>query len=308
MTHSKDRTTKPHREGGRFGPWLQPWCLAVVSSLLILNGCRSGPSSDLPDESFNIHHFTLAPITSDPATRPTDSRSHRRDLLYVYLDLYRLRVPFGAISADPTFWKKVDEDSLNPSQRQVLFRNGIRMGIASVDQWDYFKGLIDLYPSRTQKSTLTGGDGQGIEIPFKNGVAGQTIFYFDRDGRLHGRSYDSVDDLLAVHFQPSVRAWANVRISLCPILRATRRRLEYTAMNNAQEVQYTTPETLYDLGLVADLAPGEFLILAPSPQAIYPTRLGHLFLVEEEPSERYEQLLLIVPHVYRAKEQHQARR
>jgi hypothetical protein len=271
---------------------------------LALSACHAiPPQSPLapPPGRINVHNFTLVPITSDPATQPANVLRH--DPIYIFLDMYRLRLPFGAVSANDAFWAQVNERALGAPQSRLLFRNGIRAGTASVDHWDYFKCLIDQYPTRSQKSTLTGGDGQGVELEIRSGVAAQTIFYFDGDGQLHGRTYDTADDLLAIHFQPSTRAYANVRISLCPIIRATRKRLEYTPLNNPRQVQYVTPEKLYDLGLTADLPPGQFLILAPSPEAQYPTRLGHVFLVEDGSAERYEQVLIIVPHIYRAEEQ-----
>jgi hypothetical protein len=270
---------------------------------LLLGGCGADTPAQLPRDHVKIQHFTLIPITADPATQPVNEDNRHDEPIYIYLEMYRLRLPFGAISGNDAFWKDVNEQALGATQSRLLFRNGIRTGTASIDNWDYFKKLIDQYPTRSQKSTITGNDGQAVELEIRNGVTGQTIFYYDRDGHLHGRTYDTCDDLLAIHFQPSIRAWANARISLSPIIRATRKRVEYTPLNNPAQVEYVAPEKLYDLGLSADIPPGQFLIIAPSSEAKYPTRIGHVFLVEDAPAGRYELVLVIVPHIYRAREQ-----
>lgn len=270
-------------------------------SLLLLalaGGCASSLHPP-PAGNVDMRTYTLIPIASDPSTQPSPA-AHRHDPVYIYLDFYRLRVPYGAISANDAFWEKVDEHSLPASMHQLLLRNGIRTGTAPIDQWSYFKKLIDLYPTQSQKSTLTGGEGQGVELSIRSGVQAQTLFYFDESGRLHGRTYESCDDLLAVHFGPSAKAYAYVRISLCPVVRATRKRLEYTLMNNQQQVQYTVPQKIFEVGLTADLPPGRFLIVAPSAEASFPTRLGNVFLTETGSAERLETVLIIVPHVYRA--------
>lgn len=272
-------------------PWI---CLALI-------GCRSSGNQNQALGLPKVHHFTLIPITSDPSTQP--AIEGRKDPIYMYVDLYTLRVPLGAISANPAIWEKVDRETLGAAQGRLLRRNGIQIGTATVDQWDSFKALIDQYPTVTQASKLTGGEGQGVELRLKEAVPFQTLFYYDPQGRLHGRTYDQADDLLAIHFQPSKKFYAYVRISLSPIIRSTRKRLAYTALNRPQTFEYVEPEHIYQLGLKAEVPPGRFLIIAPSDQAVHPTRLGHLFLIQDTPAERFEKVLILVPHVFRAVEQ-----
>src|ERR1041384_915951 len=54
----------------------------------------------------------------------------------VNLSIYHLRVPLGTVSASEDFWKRVDEHALDVSTYDVLYKNGIRVGLASMADLD----------------------------------------------------------------------------------------------------------------------------------------------------------------------------
>jgi hypothetical protein len=96
--------------------------------------------------------------------------------------------------------------------------------------------------------------------------------------------------------QPAPRKKDTVRMTLCPVVRTTRRRLEYSALNREEgEVKYTHPEHLYDLNLRVDVPMEMFLVVAPSGEATWPTSVGNNFLVSEGAADRMETVLLMVP-------------
>jgi hypothetical protein len=90
-----------------------------------------------------------------------------------------------------------------------------------------------------------------------------------------------------------------MRVTLCPVVRATQKRLEWSPLNNELEITYTAPQRLYDLNLRTDVPLNSFLIVAPSSEATWPTSIGNNFLVTPGDADRMETVLLVVPAAMR---------
>ena len=110
------------------------------------------------------------------------------------------------------------------------------------------------------------------------------------------------ENLLALTFQPTPRHAGAMRIALCPTVRSTQKRLQYTATNNEVEVTYTAPQRIYDLNLRTDVPIENFLIVAPSSDASRRTSIGNGFLMTAGSAERLENVLLIIPRSMRVEE------
>jgi hypothetical protein len=93
-----------------------------------------------------------------------------------------------------------------------------------------------------------------------------------------------------------------MRVALCPTVRATEKRLQYTATNNEVEVTYAAPQRIYDLNLRTDVPFENFLIVAPSSDASRKTSIGQGFFMTAGTAERLENVLLIVPRSIRVEE------
>ncbi len=271
--------------------------------LCVLTGCQV--AAPQPSEKPPVQ-LELVPITGgDQATvapKSLDPRSANA-AVYAYLDIYQLSVPYGAISGNEQFWKRISEQSVDIMTYDLLYKNGIRVGEASLSDWDYFKPIINQYPTTSRTSTLTNTPGKAMEIEIKKDIPGQTLFYFNNYDMLQGRTYDQSDNLLAVSYEPAPRRFGAVRVTLCPVIRATRKRLEFTVRNDEREIQYVTPERLFDLNLTADVPPGHFLVVAPSPQALDATSVGRAFLTLDGKTERLEEVFLVIPRAFTAKVQ-----
>jgi hypothetical protein len=87
-----------------------------------------------------------------------------------------------------------------------------------------------------------------------------------------------------------------VRISMCPVVKTMRTRLEFTEKGTEREFTYTKPERIYDCNLRTDVPPGHFMIVAPSEEATRSSSIGNSFLLNEGPTERLESVLLFVPN------------
>jgi hypothetical protein len=212
------------------------------------------------------------------------------------VDFYQLTVPFGTVSRNEQFWKRVDEQVVDVATYDLLFRNGIRVGQAPIAEWDHFRAIMEQHPTFTKANTLVGAEGKPVELPMRKEVPWENIFYFNADNEPVGRTYEQSENFVTLTFQSAPRKPDTMRLALCPVVRATRRHLEYSSMNNELgEVKYVAPERIYDLNLRTDVPVGNFLIVAPSQQANWPTSIGNAFFVNDGAAEKMETVLLIVP-------------
>src|SRR5205809_6283326 len=124
------------------------------------------------------------------------------------------------------------------------------------------------------------------------GVPYQTISYFDNDNELRLTSYDRCDNLIVMSYQPTPRKLGSARISLAPMVRTTRKRLEFSpAGNEEREIVYRSDEAFY-LNINVDVPVNHILVMSPS--AVAPgdqTSLGHTFLTKDGAAERLEQVI-----------------
>jgi hypothetical protein len=213
------------------------------------------------------------------------------------VDLYQISVPLGAVSRNVKFWKRIDETCVDVATCDLLQKNGIRVGVAPTSEWDYFKHIMEQRPATSKLNTLLGpgGAGQPIELPVRRKVDREELFYFNADNELIGRSYDASENFISMTFLPAPRKTDVVRLALCPTVRAQRKRLEYSMLNEQREFTYVAPERIYDLNLCADVPVGSFMVVAPSAEARCLTSIGHNFLVNDGPAEQTETVLLLVP-------------
>jgi hypothetical protein len=212
----------------------------------------------------------------------------------VKLDVWVLAVPWGTVSNNEAFWKRMDETVVDIGTYDLLYRNGVRVGAASLEEWPIFKEMLDKHPAVVEQTQVTARAEKTFELEVKKDIESQTIFVFDADNSPVGRTYDLADNLLMVGFRRSVAKAGAVRVVVCPVVRSQRKRLE-AGKGQGAEIVYKLPEHLYEMNLVAEVPFDRFLVIAPSRDVRHPTNLGRNFLVEETPTERLEKVILIVP-------------
>ena len=210
-------------------------------------------------------------------------------------DIYHLQVPFGTISRNADFWKHVDENAVDVATYDLLLKNGVRVGQAPVAEWEYFRQIMSQYPAVTKQTSLVAAEAKPVELPVRKEQPFQDVWYFNARNELRGQSYDACENVLNVTFQQTPRKPNTMRVTLCPVVRAKMKRLEFSPLNNEIEVTYTAPERLYDLNLRTDVAVGDFLIVAPGSEATWRTSVGNNFFITDGPTERMENILLIIP-------------
>jgi hypothetical protein len=262
------------------------------------------PNTPPPNNQPRMDDKPKMMMDASPSISPLGSTSSDAPA-QLQVELYQLQVPFGSVSHNGQFWKRVDEQCVDVATYDLLFKNGVRVGEAPIAEWDYFRQVMEGHPAVTKSNSLVGAEGKPIEIPLRKEVRGEDIFYFDSHNQLQGRSFDASENLIAMTLQSAPRKADTLRIALCPIVRSMRKELQYSATNEqVGEISFVRPERLYEMNLRADVPTDSFLIVAPSDQSTWPTSIGNSFLVTDGTAERTETVLLVVPkpiHLVEAK-------
>ena len=231
---------------------------------------------------------------------PTDVKAVQTDAtpqvqFLVQVIAYKITLPAGAVSRNPEFWKHVKENAVDVASYELLYKNGVRVGVAASTEWEYLKGVLDQNPAMSQTSTYTGRDAKDVDTELKVKVDYQNVFYYDTTGEMVGRTHERCDNLLRMSFQPTPRKPGTVRLTLCPVIRSLRQRIVAIGDVNTRQIEEFYPEQLYDLNLTVDVPLDEFLVVGPSAEAKWPTSLGTAFLVEDGATEQKETLLIFRP-------------
>jgi hypothetical protein len=268
--------------------------IALFFAVIMIEGCAA------------LRPVKKNPVTTGPTTRQITISVHSaadpRDPLpklpvLIHLDIYQFDVPFGSISSNVAFWKRVDEQTIGdgPATTEVLFNNGFRCGIAAKSDWAFFRDFLNQLPNRTRKTTITKDRVAAMDLDIDNRLRDEDLFFFDSRNQSHGRTYQSCRNSLTLSFEPAPRDPSSVRMAVCPVVTSQRHRLEFSALNQEYESPFEEISRLYDMNLTANIPENDFLIVSPSRDAIRTTSVGGQFLVNNDKAERLEQVLVIVP-------------
>ena len=274
--------------------------LTVLATVLLgLAGCSSRSSTTQPFSSEPVTILTpdartlvYRPVTPDDC--PTDPDAS----IMVHMDVYDIQVPSGAISGLREFAALVDQQAIPAVAHDTLGRNGIRAGMGSRNQWDQFRKILDNFPATTTPTKVMGTTGRA-ELMIRREITEQTLFFTDAQGEVVGRTYDLSENFWALKFSPLPRrpGWTN--LGICPVVRASRRRMEYTRSNGEVQATYTQPEAIYDVSLSTDVPLDKFLVIWPAEGARRQSMLlGNAFLLSSDYPRPMEHVLILTPQVF----------
>ena len=265
---------------------------------LALGGCAQsgGATSDAP---------AAAPATRQlPAGGESLSSvdAGTRTLRVLGLRVFELELPRGRVSSNKELWRRIDEQAVDAGTYDVLYANGVRVGVAPVAELPHVSETLDTDQARRVDILGKTTGRQTQELPLETGVFEKTLFWFDAAKRGRGRTFQRCDTLLSLSFEPSPGTPGSVRISMVPVVRSSQPQTVITAAGNDVQVTLQKEETLFDLKLAADVALGQFLIVSPSEELRWRTSLGRQFFCREVTGELLERVYVIVPQVIAQKE------
>jgi hypothetical protein len=265
--------------------------LLTALATVLTAGCGSQPVAD-SSTTRPVAAVTQAPLRIDPRDAAPAVP------VVFHVEMFLLSFPQGAYSDNEDFWKRINEQCVDPDTYDLLYMNGLRMGVAPLAELEHFKKFIaDIAP--LQNFGMTGTDMRDVQLPMRKDLPYQRLFHYNRHHELIGRDFKASENLLNIAFEPALRKYGALRLTICPMVRATQKRLDYTALNNAIEIDFVYDQKIFDLNCKADIPLDHFLIITPSADAWRPTSIGNAFMVKDANAEKREQVLLVIPRAYK---------
>lgn len=220
------------------------------------------------------------------------------DSLRALIEVIRISAPAGSLSGSTAFWQAISDRALAPAQQVFLASNGVRMGMIEASAWPSLKTEIDRHVGVVSQTSTIRGDGRA---ELKVGSAPtQSLFFFDRTGRLQGRTFEDSQNFWGLRFAPDPADRGKVVLDLCPVVRSTRRQMRVTRRSNEYEVEYAHPEVLYEMGMKLQVPVGMAVVLAPNRGiSADASSVGRAFLTENDPAGLMECVFVLYPRLYR---------
>ena len=241
-------------------------------------------------------------VPADPARPVADAPARVDDtpgaVTRVRLRVYGLDLPPGGFTDNPALWRRLDNAPLGVAGTEVLWANGVRAAIGSTAQVDDVIDAAGLAPAGGTAALSADDRPRTIDLDRgpgdSHGPGRQTVVRFDANKDAHGRTYRDARNRLVIEFAPAPGNEAT-RVTVSPVVQSERSRLRVRADGGEYEVDRVRDEAAIDLGLSVDLADGQFLLVAPSPDSDRVTSVGRAFFRRESAGQVKESGLLIVP-------------
>lgn len=278
--------------------WNRHVACGLCALLFALAGCAATRQTEISESA----RTTSGSGTSSALTVSVEGIDAREAPRQVYqLDIYRVAAPRGKISNNEAVWRTLDEEIIDPSTRDLLDKNGILVGTAPIEE---LKNLEEeLANPELSRKSLVGQKAQRVELELQTNIRDQTLFWFDSNGELRGRTFDACSNYLAFSFRSTLRSPDKVTLDIAPLVRGQRTQISVIGNGPQREVEFVKPETIYDLGISVELPLDRFVIIAPSNQSRINTSIGHLFFTRDDPAQQMECAIVIVPQIVRMLEQ-----
>ena len=217
------------------------------------------------------------------------------------LACYQISVPVGTISRNEAFWKRIDENAMDPAHHDLLLRNGMRLGVAPLGEFENIRTFLEDTPSKSRVMGTIGAEAHNMELPMRTDIPFETINYYGQGNELAGHTFDASENIFNISYRRTPRKLGDVRLTIAPMVRSIKKHLEYTAKNDEVEIKYVAPQKFY-LDIEADVPMDKFLVLGPSDTSELPTIIGHQFFVKDDPAQQMEQVLIFVAQPFRIDE------
>jgi hypothetical protein len=284
----------------------QHLCGTTLISLALLCGCiddkkRTTPTPPTPQSASVTPHDNIISAVQMEAP-PGSPRDAQPTIPMVFqLVCYQISVPVGTVSKNEDFWKRIDETAMDPARYDLLRRNGMRLGVAPVSEFENIRGFLEDTPSKAKVVGTLGAEAHNMELPMRTDIPFETINYYGMENELAGHSYDASENIFNISYRRTPRKTGEMRLTMAPMVRSIKKHLEYTAKNDEIQIQYVAPQKFY-LNIEADLPMDKFLVLGPSDTSELPTIIGHQFFVKDDPAQQMEQVLIFKAQPFRIDE------
>jgi hypothetical protein len=247
---------------------------------------------DFPAEQAPFASQPLRFTRSTPDAEPT-ARPARLDVAVTVL---RVQIPRAARTQVASLWNHVREDVLDGDSVLRLARNGLRIGVGRTEWWDSVKAPLDVVEGvRAQAHDPVGVPANyPLALELDDGPRSQTLFHVGADGILSGETWPYSRNVLRVSYMFNLERPECLRLSVVPEVRQRLPGWHWVREESGliQAANYNG-RAFAAAGFTVDLAPGDFLLIAPGENADLFGILGGAFLSSERDGRRYDSYVFL---------------
>jgi hypothetical protein len=240
--------------------------------------------------------FEERPVRLVRGPEPEYGASPRQVRLDVVLTVLHVQVPRAGRDQLEPLWNHLREDVLDNRTALRLRGNGLRIGIGNACWWEAIKATVDAVEG-VRSAAL-----DPVRVPPDYPLAlelderprEQTLFFLGEDGILSGQTWPHSRNVLRVNYQLDPRNPLRVWLTVVPEVRQRLDGWRWVRSESglAQLPQYSG-QAFAAASFRVGLEPGEFLLVAPGPQADLYGIVGGAFLASDQDGQRYDSYVFL---------------
>lgn len=274
---------------------------ALTLVILVCGGCRGpwgGSHADSPHEQ-----STHGAGGGDGTPRSVEASGlppSQAPVTHLVFDVLYVRWPAGDVAAARKIWNHVDEMRAGSETVARLARNGIRVGAAGPDDWPAIRAILDAAGATARKEQQISQTSLPVGVAMGEVEEAETVFAYDREGRLAGRTLEAGERLLQLDsaHHPELGGTTDLRVTF--IVRHDTGRIKWAQQEGVlQQVPDYVIHDFDSLGALVTLRPKEYLVAGPSGEFDNEYLVGARFFTDGQGNRASERLVIITPSPHR---------
>lgn len=279
------------------------WLLILLVAISPLGGCNSwlswvGPQSPRrgPYEARDTSPWAAAGSSVFHSRQTGAGEVRVIDLVF---DVVRIDLPIDGVRQSRKIWNHVDELRAGADAVARLARNGLRVGVASSDAWPAVRAILDAAGGEVHRNSLVAQPGMPLKIKLASVGESESIFSYDPDGRLVGKTFRGGDKILNLDYAFHPKLGGCTELKLGFEIRRDRGVMTWERRDGViRQVPDVDRHEFGDLSAVVTLTANEFLVIGLSDEGKNEYLVGARFLISGRAGKRSETLLCVTPQPY----------
>src|SRR5690348_6583393 len=163
------RASSPFLRARKTASKLAGYTMIVCAAFAVV-GCaaknqpkaKSGPTSAAAFDAAAPKMLSLVQNSELPSDPPPKDAQPAIPILF-QLEVYSLPLPYGTISHNEDFWKRINEQCISVGLYDALYKNGIRVGEAPYSEFAQFKKVIEDNPGVGKRYAVAATASKDVE-------------------------------------------------------------------------------------------------------------------------------------------------
>jgi hypothetical protein len=214
-------------------------------------------------------------------------------------DVARIDFPVRPERHARKIWNHIDEGRIDASSAAMWVRNGMRIGVGTPEAWPAIRAIAVASQAQVRRDPLVAQPGQPLAIELAAVAEDESIFCFDRSGRLVGKTFSAGSKVLTIEylFHPDLGRCTDLQVSF--EIRRDHGVMTWERREGIlQQVPSHDRHAFAELAAVLTLRPDEFLVIGVGEPLEHEYLLGGRLFTQEVGGRRLESVLCVTPRPY----------